>query len=227
MASTSFTIDIPDAAIFKADQATFFDLPLGAALHRIHSSRFKSTEFNATSFGDARFSPIRRPDGTIIPTIYAAETFECAVSETILRSPDIEPVDPVSGSYVSVVIRPHKWRTSMHSSLRSNCDLRLVDLTVQGQRRIGVNKNALLAGPTATYPTTRAWAEAIHEGCPDAHGLYYTSHQFGPTFAVMLFGDRVPASFVTTSPSRPVSDPVCDKDIRALAESFGFFYEDL
>ena len=224
---TSFSIEIPGPASFKASRASFFDLPAGTDLHRIHSGRFGSIEFNATNLGDARFSPIGTPDGSIIPTLYAAETFECAVSETILRSPDFEPIDPVTGARVSIAIRPHKWRASVHSTLQALQDLHLVDLTTQGQRRLGIDRNALLAGPTMTYPTTRAWAEAIHAGCPDAHGLYYTSHQFGPKFAIMLFGDRVPDAIREISPQRSVSGPDCDREIRALAQSFGFFYEDL
>lgn len=224
---TRFSIEIPGPARFKASRAFYFDLPMGKDLHRIHSGRFGSIEFNATDLGDARFSPIRTPDGAIIPTLYAAETFECAVSETILRCPDLEPIDPETGARVSIAIRPHKWRASVHSTLQANRDLHLVDLTAQGQRRLGIDRNALLAGPTATYPTTRAWAEAIHRDCPDAHGLYYTSHQFGPKFAIMLFGDRVPDALRETSPRRSVADPDCDREIRALAQSFGFAYEDL
>ncbi|MFZ3584726.1 RES family NAD+ phosphorylase [Loktanella sp. DJP18] len=224
---TSFTIDIPDPATLKASRATYRDLPAGIELHRIHSSNFGATEFNGTEYGNARFSPIRRPDDTIIPTIYAAQTFECAISEIILRSPDVCSIDPATGASVSIVVRPYKWRASVHSTLQSTRNLRLVDLTVQGQRRLGVDRNALLAGPTATYSTTRAWAEAIHRDCPGAHGLHYTSHQFGPTFAIMLFGDRVPDAIVAIAPSRSVADPACDRQIRVLAQSFGYEYEDL
>jgi hypothetical protein len=223
---TSFTIDVPEPVSFDATQAIFHTLASGTALHRIHSNKFGSTQFNATHFGNARFSPIKRRDGTIIPTIYAGETFECAVSEIILRSPDLSQINPVTGARVNVTVRPYKWRDSMHSALESAHDLNLVDLTIKGQRCLGVDRNALLAGPTSTYEATRAWAEAIYEGCPAAHGVYYTSHQLGPEFAVMLFGDRAPTC-LTSRLSRPVSDITCDREIRSLASAFGFFYEDL
>lgn len=224
---TSFSIEIPAPAGFRASRASYYSLPAGTVLHRIHSNRFGATQFNDTALGNARFSPIRRPDGAIIPTIYAAETFACAVGETILRCPDIEPIDPSTGHPVMIAVRPHKWRGSAHSVIRTARDLCLVDLITQGQRRIGINRNALLAGPTATYSATRAWAEAIHAGCPDAQGFYYTSHQFGPDFAVVLFGDRMFDPFEATTHQRPISRTDCDREIRALADSLEIIYEDL
>lgn len=224
---TAFSLAIPEPAIFRASRAFFHDLPSGTTLHRIHSNRFGSTEFNATDLGNARFSPIRRPDRTIIPTIYAAETFECAVCETILRCPDVEMLDPLTGRPVSIAVPPRKWRSSMHSAIRTIRDLRLVDLTTRGQRRIGINRNALLAGPTGTYPATRAWAEVIHADCPDVHGVFYTSHQFGPQFAIMLFGDRTAGAIENRTPPRSIAQMDCDREIRMLADSFGITYEDL
>jgi hypothetical protein len=223
---TSFKIEIPDSASFDATRVTFNTLTAGTDLHRVHSGRFGATQFNATEFGNARFSPIKRRDGTIIPTIYAGQTFDCAVSEIILRSPDMNQFDRSSGAKVNITIRPHKWREFEHSSLVTTQDLNLVDLTVSGQRRLAIDRNALLAGPTSTYTTTRAWAEAIYEGCADAHGIYYTSHQLGPDFAVMLFGDRAP-NCLTPVLGRPVTDSICDSEIRSLARSFGFFYENI
>ncbi len=224
---TSFSIEIPAPAGFKASRVSYHDLPSGTHLHRIHPTRFGATQFNDTDLGNARFSPIRRPDDVIIPTIYAAQTFPCAVGETILRCPDYEPIDPSTGHPVMISVRPHKWRGSAHSMIRTARDLRLVDLSTKGQRRIGINRNALLAGPTSTYPATRAWAEAIHAGCPDAQGFYYTSHQFGPDFAVVLFGDRVVDPFEATTHQRLVSGYDCDRDIRALADTLEITYEDL
>lgn len=207
-------------------RVAYTDLATGTVLHRIHSNRFGSIEYNGTKLGDARFSPLQNLDGTIVPTIYAAASFECAVCETILRSPDMEPINPVTGRQDNAV-RPFKWRNSVHSTIRTLRELQLVDLTTQGQRRIGVEQNALLAGPTGTYPATRAWAEAIRAGCPDAHGLYYTSHQFGPAFAIVLFGDRAIDAIEQVDSPRPVSSDDCDREIRTLANGLGIEYEDL
>lgn len=224
---TTFSIEIPPPSVFRPSRVSYRPLPAGTDLHRIHPDRFGPAQFNDSALGNARFSPIRRPDGTVIPTIYAAGTFACAVGETVLRCPDLEPIDPLTGRPVLIAVRPHKWRRSAHSLIRTARDLRLVDLTTQGQRRLGIGRNALLAGPTVTYPATRAWAETIHAGCPDAQGLYYTSHQFGPDFAVVLFGDRAVLPFEATTHQRPLSGADCDREIRALADSLNILYEDL
>nr|WP_111300276.1 RES family NAD+ phosphorylase [Paracoccus saliphilus] len=224
---TSFDLTIPGPVGFDAARASFRQLPAGTPLHRIHDGRFGSVEFNGTALGNARFSPIRRPDGAIIPTIYAAQSFECAISETILRCPDQEMFDQATGRANTVVERPHKWRASVHSSLDTTRDLRLVDLTGRGQRQLGINRNALLAGPTGTYGATRAWAEAIHAGTPDADGLFYTSHQYGDEFAIMIFGDRAPDALRGAAQPRRVADRDCDREIRMLANAFGITYEDL
>jgi hypothetical protein len=44
-------------------------------------------------------------------------------------------------------------------------------------------------------------------------------------FAIMLFGARVPGAVRERSPKRSVSDPECDREIRVLAQYFGFSYE--
>jgi len=183
-------IHVPDPGTMREDRVSYVTVSAGTRLHRIHPSIFTSTAFNPTDAGSARFSPIF-DSGVVIPTLYAAESFECAVCERILRCPDVA-VSPGPGSGL-VIVAPEDFAHLSYSEITASADLRLVDLTNAGQRRIGVNHNALVAGPQDSYPITRAWAEKIYRSCPDAQGIYYTSLQFGPKFAVVLFGDRVPA----------------------------------
>jgi hypothetical protein len=105
--------------------------------------------------------------------------------------------------------------------------MKLVDLTNAGQRKIGVNHNVLVAGPRSTYPATRAWAERIHANCPGAHGVYYSSVQFGPDFAIQLFGDRVGTNILKPVMTRSVTDATCHEEIRDLAQSLSIDYEDV
>ena len=49
-------------------------LGLGA-LWRVHSNSYRATQFNPSNRGDARFSPIGRPDGTTIPMLYRGKHF--------------------------------------------------------------------------------------------------------------------------------------------------------
>src|ERR1700743_2340682 len=55
------------------------------ALWRVHPASYRATEFNPSERGNARFSPIRRPDGTIIPVLYGASTLAGAIMETVLH----------------------------------------------------------------------------------------------------------------------------------------------
>lgn len=211
----------------RVGREQYFALPAGTELHRIHHGDHKGAAYNGTPRGDARFSPIRDAAGQIIPTIYGGETFECAVSEIILRCPDSLSVDPATGQLSPQIVFPYDYRDHQHSLVRTTVELKLLDLRISGQRRIGVNQNALLAGPRSTYPETRAWAEKIHEACPDAQGLYYASHQAGSAFAVVLFGDRIPATGLKELSTRAVAAAACHAEISTLANELGIDYQDL
>ena len=216
-----FELTIPDRATMKVGKQTYVDLKAGTELHRIHLTSLKPTQFNGTDTGIARFSPIVDVHGTIIPTIYGGQSCECAICEIILRSPSALPTDPATGLPTLQIVPP-----SDHSN-RSHSVVRTMALSIAGQRRIGVNKNALLAGPEITYSATRGWAERIHAVCPEAQGLHYMSSQYGPQFAVVLFGDRLGQGTLADVSTRLVKDPPCDNDIRVLTHSLSIEHEDL
>ncbi|RWR16959.1 RES domain-containing protein [Sinirhodobacter populi] len=197
-------------------------LPSGAELHRIHNQAHGPCEFNGTNLGSARFSPIKDLHGKIIPTIYAAESFKCAACEIILRAPDA-----VSDPSALTVVSPQDYQSYQHSVVRSRRALDLVDLTAFGQRAIGLIGNALLAGGTLHYQTTRAWAEAIHAYIPWAAGIYYTSYQAGPEFALILFGDRCSDALEETAPARPIRAPSVEDEIRDIGKAIGIEYADI
>ena len=223
----TFAITIPEPATMRVGKEDYVALPVGTELHRIHPNAFGSTQFNNTDRGNARFSPIRADTGALIPTIYGAQTFGCAVCEVILRSPDVPLIDPATGLPPFQIVYPADFRDCSHSVIRIDIELNLVSLTIAGQRKIGVDGNALLVGPRSTYPTTRAWAEKIHTQCPGAHGIYYSSYQYGPDYAVVLFEDRLPAGALSHISSRLVPESPCHDDIRTLAGSLSIEYEDV
>ncbi len=216
-----FALEIPDPATIRAGNAIWADLGAGTDLHRIHPGAFGASEFNASADGNARFSPIRTRQGAIIPTIYAGQSFACAVCEIILRSPDTPT--GAAGSQPHIVT-PSDYAHYRHSHVRLTGGLRLVELGGAGQRALGVERNALLAGPKSTYPRTRAWAEEIHVRVPDAQGLYYTSHQYGPEWAAVVFGDRVGDGILAEVSGRAVTDRACHDGIEALARQLGIDY---
>jgi hypothetical protein len=222
-----FELAIPDPATIRLGRQSYVTLKGGTELHRLHPEAYKAAQFNGTDKGNACFSPIRDASGQVIPTIYGGQSFACVACEIILRCPDVPPTDPKTGLPTLQIVYPSDFASYRHSVIRTTIDLKLVDLTIAGQRRLGVNQNALLAGPKSTYPVTRAWAERIHAGCPDAQGLYYSSFQYGPDFAIVLFGDRLPAGALKRVRSRPVSGGPCHGEIVALAQSLSIEYVDI
>lgn len=215
-------IDLADPAPDNFRDPMRIRLPSGAELHRIHNQAYGPCQFNGTGHGNARFSPIRDLHGKIIPTIYAAESFRCAACEIVLRAPDAVP-DPS----VLTVVSPQDYQGYQHSVVRCRHALDLVDLTAFGQRAIGLIGNALLAGGTLHYPTTRAWAEAIHAYVPWAAGLHYTSYQAGPEFALILFGDRCIDALEEAAPSRPIRASSVEDEIRDIGKAIGIEYADI
>ncbi len=218
-----FGITVPHPSRLRAGRAAFVTIAAGTELHRIHPARFGAAEFNGTARGNARFSPIRDRAGGIIPTIYAAQSFDCAAAEIILRSPDVPETDPVSGQPPLTIVFPSDYAGHAHSTVTTAAALTLVDLTVAGQRAIGVEHNALIAGPTASYPAVRAWAEAIHAAIPQAQGIFYHSHQLGPAAALVLFGDRA-AGKLLAGETRSVASRGCHREITDLADRLGIEY---
>jgi hypothetical protein len=222
-----FNLTIPDPSMMRVGKEGYITLPKDTELHRIHPDAYQATQFNPTAAGDARFSPISDAGGAIIPTIYAAKSFACATCEIILRCPDVPLTDPKTSLPTFHIVYPTDFKAYQHSVVVTTAALNLVDLTNAGQRKIGVNHNALLAGPRSTYPVTRAWAERIHANCPSAHGVYYSSVQFGPDFAILLFGDRVGADILKPVDTWSVADAPCHDEIRELAQSLSIDYEDV
>jgi hypothetical protein len=66
-------------------KATIKTLRKGSNIYRIHSMAYGGDEFNPGMKGNARFSPIRRPDGTPIPTLYGGINLQVAIMETLFH----------------------------------------------------------------------------------------------------------------------------------------------
>ena len=217
-----FTLTIPSPQTMKIGKETFVTLDAETDLHRLHLSQYVATQFNNSGKGSARFSPICKTDGSVIPTIYAAQSFETAVCEIILRCPD----DMLSEDDMpsETIVFPSDFADYSHSHIRLKKSVLLVDLTTSGQRKIGIDRNVLVTGPTFTYPDTRAWAEKIHAACPSAQGLYYTSLQNGPEYAVVLFGDRVPQDAFEGLSTRTLVEEECHDEVCSIADSLSIDY---
>lgn len=167
----------------------------GQQLYRVHPDRYDANQFNPTTKGDARFSPLIGPDSRVIPTLYAGSTLDCALMETVFHD-----VPFVSG--------PKLHSKSKHvagkiaSVLRVSRNLRLVDLTSVALRKLGVAPESLTRTDASAYSETRAWALAIYQEHPKVDGLLWTSRQDDTALAVLLFGSRVEPETLNVSEER-------------------------
>lgn len=194
---------------------TPWTLPAGQVMHRVHQQKYAADQFNPANVGNARFSPIADEKGDVIPTIYAATTFDGAVMETIFR--DV----PYAPGYKNV--DKARLEDQVHSHVNSSTDLVLADLSTIALRKLGVTKADLIETEKDQYPGTRKWAEAIHAQHKHIQGLCWVSRQDDSARAVVLFGDRVATGIVKQiGTSRSLqSDPAAYFEILHLADRLG------
>jgi RES domain-containing protein len=186
-------------------QGTLIEWGEHATLYRVHHERFQGNAFNPTRIGNARFSPIFNASGDVIPTLYAGSTLFCALMETVFH--DI-PYKPCFKPLPVTRLREHVVSTIV---LKKN--LVLVDLGTVALHKLGIQRNQLIDTTKVHYPRTRRWAEALHRQFPKAQGLRWTSRQEDHAQAVMLFGDRVKSSLLTTMLD---CSPLLDEDGYAI-----------
>ncbi|MFU0507823.1 RES family NAD+ phosphorylase [Pseudaminobacter sp. NGMCC 1.201702] len=189
--------------------------PRGQVIHRVHLSLYGGRAFNPGIEGNARFSPIQNAAGASIPTLYGGTTFDCAAMETVFHdvpfAPGLKTFDKA------------KLAEQVYSTVTPKRDLVLADLSSTALRSLGVRRNDLIDTEKDQYPGTRRWAEAIHAQCPAIEGLCWVSRQDDRALAIVLFGDRVPATdLLLTSASRSILEDVdLYSDLLALAERIG------
>ena len=159
----------------------------GRRLFRVHPRDLPGDAFNP-GYGRGRFHPINDPNGNRIPTLYAADRIDGALSETVFRN-----VTATAGG------RIHRadLEPLVLSRLLVAQDLTLIDLTGLALRRLGLTRSQLIDTPPRRFAYTRRWAETLHRTSPDAQGLVWVSRQFDRSRALMLFGDRVSGNALT------------------------------
>ena len=172
----------------KSLDATLVTWGGGLEFHRVHDLAFGGNEFNTSTKGNARFSPIADDAGVLIPTLYAGTTLDCALMETIFHDvPFKSGFKPFSKL---------KMDGKVHSVLRPTAELRLIDLSTVALHKLGVKRTQLIDTTKACYTATRRWAQGLYTQFPAAQGLRWTSRQDDQAHAVMLFGSRVNSSDV-------------------------------
>lgn len=173
--------------------------PAGVSMHRIHPKQYGSTEFNASGLGDARFSPLTKPDDTIIPTLYGAETLRAAAMETVFHDLSNDPDN--------FILQFSTLRKLSYSVITPTRDLQLLDLGTIGLRNLKLRKANVIDTPATQYPHTRALAQTWHERFDDIDGLHWISRQDDHASACILFGDRIgPDDLAIQEVTKPLLD---------------------
>jgi hypothetical protein len=122
------------------------------------------------------------------------------------------------------------WSKATHvadkvfSTIALDRNLTLIDLSSIPLRKLGISRKDLIESDSAHYPETRPWALALHDQCPNAEGLTWTSRQADPARALMLFGDHLagPAFTVKSAPTPLLqSDGSVILDVLFLAQRLG------
>jgi len=160
----------------------------GLVFHRVHDIAFGGSEFNTSTKGNARLSPITDDAGALIPTLYAGTTLDCALMETIFH--DV----PFKAGF-----KPFpklKMDGKVHSVLNRTANFRLIDLSTVALHKLGVRRTQLIDTTKAYYSATPRWAQALYTQFPDAQGLRWTSRQDDQAHALMLFGTRIGPSYL-------------------------------
>ena len=161
-------------------------LAKGTVIERVHSRNYAGDAFNPGLGGPTRFAPIDDVKGTTIPTLYAADTLEAAIYETIFHDvPAKARKKRVSKTLVT---------SRAHAQLEVRRDLKLASLREADLKKWRIKRNDLITTTPKLYVSTAEWAAAIHHRFPDIEGLAWTSNQCDPDTAYMFFGDRVSSS---------------------------------
>jgi hypothetical protein len=185
------------------------------AIWRVHPARYRPAQFRSGSDGNARFSPIRNSDGSVIPTWYGARTLTCAIMETILHDVPARPDD-----YILDVERLRDVDIRV-SRVRCQRALTMVDLSSKGLKRIGLQRRDLIDTPVGDYPRTREWAVRLPTET-SAQGLLWTSRQDDEAKALVLFGDRIAEpAFRIEIDREPLYEGAHLDKLLALAEHVG------
>ena len=155
-------------------------LSAGHLLYRVFTSTRKATEFTPGVGAPTRFGFFGKP---VVPILYAADTEEAAIAESLLH--DI----PEEGG----VLPYDQYSRKVLARLEVTRELRLVVLHGIALRRLKVKPEDVTSSPASSYSTTVQWAEAAHGIGVD--GMVWMSRLCNNTAAYVFFGDRCDNAF--------------------------------
>lgn len=201
-------IDLPSN---KLPNPNYYSLMAGVRLHRVHSHKYLGNNFNVRKDVEGRFNPIFDSNGDVVPVLYATNSFDSAVCETIFHD--------VSSTLREKIVRKFLVINRNHSILKPSQDLSLVSLRNQDLKKWGISRNELISSSPETYCRTVKWAQEIYSQFDTAQGLVWTSNQCDPDSAYMFFGDRIPKNcFEVVEVRKGENDKVFFKEVTEIGK---------
>lgn len=189
-------------------------LAAGSLLVRLHSPDFDGTACNPCRGDPTRFAPLTRPDGACLPTLYAADSLEAAVHESIFHDLDHD--------LPNKFIRKSKVTSRAISWIEVTQDLKVVRLNEPDLNRLRMTRTDLIDTPRSAYPATARWAEAFHRNKPKTAGLAWTSRRCDPDAAYVFFEDRLPTGALRVDRTVKIAESAPDfAEIRAIGRRAG------
>ena len=171
-------------------------LSAGTSLYRVHPDRYPPDAFNPGRHGDrGRFHPLRDASGRLVPTLYAADSPDGALSETVLHN-----------VFAGDAILRSRLEGHCLTRIELTRDILVADLRRHGLRRLGLTRGHLLDCGAPHYAETARWAEAIHRSRDSLHGMVWVSRQFDTAAALLAFGDRLQERHFRCGATQPLDD---------------------
>lgn len=152
--------------------------------------------FNPGFGSNSRFAFFPSGNGQKVPVLYAAQTENSAVAESLLH------YIPASGG----LLYPRDYQTKALGHFTVNRKLTVAGFRGLGLRQLGITAKQLTDTPAVDYHRTVRWAGAAHKTGFD--GVIWTSSKCNNLYAIMLFGDRATANDLSVLPGgRSFMDP--------------------
>lgn len=169
-------LKVPQTAVASCDYA----ISAGECIYRCHRLDFAGTRFNPGIGMATRFTPLISPEGKNIPTLYAAQSFDAAVYETLFRHE--------SSSLFRVQI--DRVMEVGVSKILVRRELPLIQLFTPDLRKWNIGESELFSPCKESYEACRVLAANIWRDNPSACGIVWSSRQDSKSNAYLLFGGR-------------------------------------
>jgi hypothetical protein len=172
---------------FTTRKVTTQEVPLWYHVYCTESHLSTKADTFSQGWGDTRFAPIMRADGTPYHTYYMASSTECAYMESVLHDVSLAPPG---------VFEVARLRHFHLATLTLKYEIHAVSLHTKDLPRLGLKRCQLIDSLPACYPETRAWAQAAFVQRPTAQALAYGSRRDDSARCLMLAKDaRAAAAF--------------------------------